>query len=174
MRVNKEKEAILTYELANSLLDYNPDTGTILWKVNIGSARIGDILRANSSNGYSRVGVNKHTYYTHRLAWLLYYKEWPTKLVDHIDGNKTNNSISNLRLALPSQNTYNATLSNKNTSGYKGVSKVSNSTKYMARIKDLDGKTKYLGLFLTPEEASEAYNKAAKELHGEFYKDTRI
>lgn len=103
----------------------------------------------------------------HRLAWFLHYGEWPTCQVDHINGDRHDNRISNLRLASSSENQRNRKRPKNNTSGYKGVSWIEHYQMWQATIK-FDGKNKYLGRFDTPEEASDAYNKAALRHHGEF------
>ena len=103
----------------------------------------------------------------HRLAWFFVYGEWPQKQIDHINGNKSDNRISNLRLATASQNLSNKGITKSNTSGYKGVSFNRTKKKWMASIK-VNKKSINLGYFLTPEEASEAYKAAAIKHHGEF------
>ena len=89
-------------------------------------------------------------------------------MVDHIDENKTNNNITNLRWATRSQNGYNKDMSKTNVSGFKGVTWIKGNQKYVARIK-INGKNKHLGCFKTAEDASKVYEEKAKELHGEFY-----
>lgn len=88
---------------------------------------------------------------------------------DHIDGNKLNNQRSNLRMATPSQNQWNTNKRINNTSGFKGVSWHKGTKKWQAKI-NFKGKRKYLGLFDTPEAASQAYESKAKELFAEFYR----
>lgn len=87
--------------------------------------------------------------------------------VDHIDGDGLNCCRSNLRLATRLQNARNMRKSRANTSGYKGVTLEKESGKWRAQITSM-GKKYNLGRFLTPEEAHEAYCKAAKEYFGEF------
>jgi hypothetical protein len=87
--------------------------------------------------------------------------------VDHIDGNRMNNQRSNLRIATSSQNKMNRGPRKDNTSGYKGVSWHSQNNKWTARIKAGD-KYLHLGLFDNIEDAKNAYNKSAIELHKEF------
>ncbi len=85
---------------------------------------------------------------------------------DHINRLATlDNRRTNLRVATNSQNLMNQGIRADNKTGYKGVTKL--GSKWQASIM-AQGKWKYLGLFLTPEEASAAYYRAAKELHGEF------
>jgi len=86
--------------------------------------------------------------------------------VDHIDQDKTNNALSNLRLCSRSENNSNKSKQKNNTTGFKGVVKRKDGW-YRARISK-DGQRYCLGLFKTAEEASIAYNKKAIELHGSF------
>lgn len=91
--------------------------------------------------------------------------------VDHKDGNGLNNSRANLRLCTPAQNMQNRRVKSNTVSGFKGVTKVAGTYKrpWQAAI-TLNGKRKYLGCFPTPEEAHEAYCKAAREHFGEFFR----
>lgn len=88
-------------------------------------------------------------------------------LVDHVNTNKLDKRRSNLRLCTPSQNHANKPRSNKNTSGYKGVSWDSTRQKWKAGI-TVKQKARNLGRFSTPEEAHAAYLAAAREAFGEF------
>lgn len=87
--------------------------------------------------------------------------------VDHIDGNKKNNHLTNLRLATRSQNSQNSKAHSDSQSGLKGVSR--KRKRWRARIV-VDGKEKSLGVFGTKEEAHAAWVAVAKELHGEFFR----
>jgi len=89
------------------------------------------------------------------------------KHVDHIDRNGLNNLRSNLRICTPSQNLCNAKKRRDNTSGFKGVSFYKRTGKWEVSIKK-DYKTKHLGHYATAEEAAKVYDKAAKELHGQY------
>lgn len=119
--------------------------------------------------GYIRVRVSGKEYRAHRLIWQMFNGPIPEgMLIDHIDGDVYNNRIENLRIATRLQNNVN---SKSNRGLPKGVSKVGN--RYRARLKHLD--TWYsLGSYATPEEAAEAYNNKANELHGEFAKVNNI
>ena len=89
----------LTQEYLKSILDYDLDTGIFTWKINKAKrTKIGDIA-GWSYNGYREIEINDKKYKAHRLAWLYVYGEMPNKLIDHIDGNRSNNKISNLREA---------------------------------------------------------------------------
>lgn len=115
--------------------------------------------------GYLVVKVGGKVYKAHRVIWLLHYGSWPDSWVDHIDGDKENNQIENLRVVDFSQSNANRIkTSNKKLSKYKGVSKNKHYT-WKATIQD-----KFLGCFATEEEAALAYNKAAVEIFGEYAK----
>ncbi len=87
--------------------------------------------------------------------------------VDHIDGDKFNNSLSNLRFCTASQNIGNSNLRSDNTSGYKGVTFRAKAGKWVAAIRQ-NYRLIYLGSFSSPHDAACAYNSAAKEFFGEF------
>ena len=94
----------------------------------------------------------------------------PTQQIDHIepaDGSHAQDRLSNLRIASHGQNLMNQRIARNNTSGYKGVTWHKRAGKWMARIMSC-GRLKHLGYFTTPEAAALAYDKAAKELHGDF------
>lgn len=92
----------------------------------------------------------------------------PHQFVDHIDGNGLNCVRSNLRLATKRQNQQHVALRRSNTSGYKGVHHASGYDRWLAHIRDTNGRRIRLGSFTTPEEAARAYDAAARKFHGEF------
>ena len=110
--------------------------------------------------------LNRHAK-AHHVVWALSYGEWPSGIVDHIDGDKANNKPSNLRLASPSQNNFNSKVYSNNKSGLKGVSWHKARSKWIAQIA-ARGCSKMLGYFDTKEAAHEAYCAAAIDLHGKF------
>lgn len=132
---------------------YRRDTG----------ARIGYI---DSHSGYVRIAYDKRNLLAHRLIWTYHHGEIKKGLnVDHIDGDKTNNKIENLRLCNQMQNLGNAKISETNKTGFRGVSYHSPNGKYRAKLQN-----RGLGYFDTPEEASEIYEKEARVLFGEFFR----
>ena len=163
----------LTAEQIRAALDYNPYTGLFRWRYrhNMSNAWNGKHTgQPAGSNGSEcvKILINHRMYKAHRLAWVWMTGEWPTGLVDHIDGNPTNNIWGNLREATHIQNTANAArLWRHNTSGFRGVHWNTKRQVWTARIFH-KGTVSYLGRFATPSEAHEAYVKAATAIHGEY------
>jgi len=106
------------------------------------------------------------SYKLHRLIWLYHKGEFPKGSLDHINGVRDDNRIENLRECTPQQNSFNKKSINK-TSNYKGVCWNKNEKKWTAQYY-CDGKKIFLGYFLEETLAAKAYDKAVKELHGEF------
>ena len=154
-------------ELAMTFLDYNPDTGLFHWKKSGGSRAVVGRLAGNfdPSNGYCKIGICGQQLYAHRLAWLFIHGEMPSLQVDHIDGNRMNNAISNLRLANQSEQNQNqrtgrATRKDRPLGAYFRK----DSGKWMSQI-TIDGKVIRLGLYATESEAAAAYLVAKKQVH---------
>lgn len=162
------KELALPPERASELFSYAPDTGVLTWKkeVKCGATRVapaGTVAGCLDGEGYLVARTGRTGYRIHRLAWMLYYGEWPKGAIDHIDGDRANNRIANLRVATNSENAQNQRKAMKhNKLGILGVSRVGG--KYRTKV-HLNGRDYYLGVFDTPEEAHEAYVKAKRELH---------
>lgn len=156
----------LTAQRLRSLLTYDPDAGTFTWRVDRGGgARHGDIAGSSDQTGYVRIWIDRNRYLAHRLAWLYVHGEWPKHHLDHKNRDRSDNRISNLRQASPTQNAINRKLP-------QGVHPVGN--RFQARI-SVDGDRRHLGCFSTPEAAHAAYVAALRDLHGEFapiYEDT--
>ena len=153
----------LCQQQLKSVLLYYPDTGHFVWTKNSRTKKPGYIA-GTVSNGYRAIRIHEKTYLAHRLAWLYVHGHMP-KRIDHINGDRDDNRIENLRIADASQNGANMRRPEHNTSGAKGVQKVGG--KYAAFIK-ADGKQKCVGKFETLQEASDAYLAAAKDNFGEF------
>lgn len=160
---------MLTAEKLREVLSYNPMTGEFLWLIKSNSRAIGSIAGTLDAKGYCCIKINQCVYKAHRLAWLYVYGVWPTKRLDHFDGVKNNNRLTNLREATPTQNLFNTGLCSSNTSGFKGVSFYKRVGMFVASAR-INGKKKHLGFHATAELASEAYQAAAKEHHGTFYR----
>src|ERR1044071_7242485 len=159
----------LTVERLRELLDYDPETGIFRWKKNLkGGVRVGDIAGCDSEAGsgivYRRIRIDDVLYHAHRLAWFYVYEEWPRGVIDHRRDHS--NRIDNLRECTQRSNTANAKKRRDNTSGFKGVTKRTNTI----WIAQLNG---HLGCFRTAEEAAKAYDAAAIAKYGEFAKTNK-
>ncbi len=156
---------MLTAEVASQIWRYDPQTGFFFWLISPRyDVLVGD--RAGNFDGkYWRLRYKHKNYKASRVAWLMVYGEWPTLQVDHINGIKTDDRITNLRQASNSENLRNRPATKKNKLGVKGVSRTRYS--YVAQI-SVNGENKRLGSFKTVEAAKQAYNKAAIVLHGEY------
>lgn len=161
--------ALPSVDELNDLLDYDPETGLLTWKKTSSNRAVaGSIAGHLHSGGYVVIKINRMRYLAHRLAYKMCYGSDPVNQVDHIDCNKSNNRIANLRDATPSQNHANTRVRKKNPSGIKGVY-TSNRKKFPWKASiHFNNKTIYIGYYKTKEEAALAYEKAAKEYFGEF------
>jgi hypothetical protein len=156
---------MLTQARLKEVLRYDPDSGEFFWLISLSSRRpIGS--KAGGMSRYGYIGIDGVRYYAHRLAWLYVYGELP-KCIDHINQNKSDNRIVNLREADKIQNGGNSK-ARKSRSGLKGAHWHRKAGRWTATVWH-EGKCIYLGLFDTPEEAHAAYCKTAEELYGEFF-----
>ena len=135
---------------------YDPETGK-LWRE----------AGCLDPRGYRNVHFQGKLRLEHRVIWFLHYGEWPKLPVDHINGNRSDNRIANLRLATASQNGYNRRKPRNNTSGEKGVTWVKRRNQWQAVI-TVNGTQKFLGRFASREAAATVYQKSALQYHGEF------
>lgn len=159
---------MISHDELTRLLDYDPNTGVFTWAVDKQyNARRGEVAGNKIKRGYWRVTVAGKVYPAHRLAWFYSYREWPPHEIDHIDRDRTNNRLSNLRLATRIENAGNMWREKQNTSGYKGVVWHKGGKKWMASVKHR-GNQIYLGLFENKEDARYAYTMKVRELFGEF------
>lgn len=160
----------LTHERLLHLLTYDPLTGRFSWNVSRGKRfKAGDAAGSISAKGYVSINVDGHRYYAHRLAWFYCFARWPegSLLIDHINGIKDDNRISNLRLVTPSQNKQNALRTRRgNASGFVGVKFNTSCGRFEANIRVPGRRNKlYLGIYPTPEEAHQAYLSAKAVYH---------
>lgn len=155
------KKPELTRERLREILDYDPLTGLFVWKKpnRRSSVKAGDVA-GTFRNGYVDIGVDGKNWGAHRLAFLWMTGHWPKDKVDHKNGIPTDNRWENIREANSQQNSCNTKLPKHNKTGFRGVSRHSMCSKYQARIK-VHGKTYFLGLYDTAEDAAQAYNGAA-------------
>ena len=168
-RVMPKAKPLPCISYLQSILEYDPATGVFTWKESIGPrSKKGAIAGSIRTTGYVCIGLGRTSYLAHRIAWMFANNEDPCDLfVDHVNGDRSDNRIVNLRLCTHEENMRNSKMSKLNTSGYKGVTFDKERNKWSAHI-SINNKGVSLGRFDTPELAHMAYAKAAAELHGEF------
>lgn len=150
------------------LLDYDPETGVFTWKFRENAPKQWNVRYAGKEagniepRGYRRIRLNGRCYYAHRIAWIM--QEMPsTKDIDHINGDRTDNRMANLRAATRSQNIFNQ----RRNDPRKGVHWNTKRQRWIAQIV-CKGEHYWLGEHTTPEAAAQAYRAKAVELFGEF------
>ena len=154
-------------EILNEYFSYNPESGCISWIKARSQSKIGSIAGSINNRGYLRIQFFGVSYLAHRIAWKMYYGVDPNDIVDHKNGEKADNRISNLRDCNKSQNGANRSKASKSNTGIRGVSWCKRRRKYCSYISK-DGKNRYLGSFEHIDDAVEAYNNNAKILFGNF------
>lgn len=157
---------MITQELLFALFEYRQD-GT-LWRKIKTNPRAPAHAPSGSPNkaGYLRTRIAGRLYYNHHLVWFWHHGAWP-KALDHINGDKADNRLQNLRLCNQTQNMQNAAKRKDNRTGVKGVDWRPAKNKYRARLV-VSGKEMCLGHFDTLEEATKAVCVARAMYHGEF------
>lgn len=139
----------MNQEYLKSILHYNSEIGIFTWLIapKRTQLKIGDVARGLcKSTGYIQIKLNGKRYLAHRLAWLYMFGNFPSNDIDHINHNRSDNRIVNLRCVTRQENMQNRTMQNNNVSGFTGVCWHKHSNKWRAYIK-IDGKMKELGLF---------------------------
>lgn len=155
----------ITADIAREFFSYEPLTGDIRWKkktTKYSHIRLGSIAGAMDKE-YRRIKFFGKSYATHRIAWLITYGQWPSDVIDHIDGNHSNNALSNLRDVSRGINTQNIRKPySNNTSNLLGVFK--HHKKWGAKVQT-NKTSSYLGVFDTAELAHQAYLASKRQLH---------
>lgn len=172
-------------EYLRQVLEYNPETGIFIWKnrsvdmfidgkqsahqsCSSWNAKYANrIASGYQSKGYVYIGINSRNFLAHRVAWKFYYGDEPPRYIDHIDGNKKNNAIKNLREATQSQNNANSKKFKNNTSGYKGIIWDKSRNKWQVKVQ-FEGKTIHFGRFNDLESAIKIHKDAFSKLYGEY------
>jgi hypothetical protein len=152
-------------EQLRCLLAFDSKTGVFVWLPRPGIARndrAGKKAGTLNKAGYIAILINRKSYLAHRLAWLYVYGVWPDKNIDHIDRDRSNNAISNLRLATQAENQQNVGLRIDNVSGCTGVY-LHAYGKYEAYITK-NSKRIYLGVYETLSQARDARLKARQTM----------
>ena len=163
----------LTADYLRTVLDYYPRTGLFFWRWReglIGSTNAryaGRVAGQPDAAGYIRIDINSRHYLAHRLAWFYVRGCWPSDQLDHINENKSDNRIANLRESNHGPNNVRSKPMKNNQSGVVGIYRTKNGARWVAHVGYERGKL-YLGTFATIEEAKAARDKAARRLHGAF------
>lgn len=166
LKLTKEDEEYLRENLR-----YDPETGRLWWTKPFSHRRLDRPAGGKGEGGYLIITIKtpsrRYLLRCHRICWLLYYGFWPNNLLDHINGNRSDNRISNLRLASNQQNQRNRKVRINSSSKYKGVSWHERNQKWQVYV-GVNSKNTNLGYYNSEEEAARAYDKAAREHYGEY------
>lgn len=167
----KVEEASITAEALRKAVHYDPNTGIMTLRERRGVNQPGHVLGNVAAYGYHLVVLFRRRYRRSRLAWLYMTGEFPPEgtFIDHIDGDRTNDAWSNLRVATPLQNQYNRGPSRNNTSGHPGAVLDKRNGRWKSSIV-FNNRTIWLGYHDTPEAAGAAYIEASRSLRGEFHR----
>lgn len=157
----------ITVSELKELINYDPDTGEIRWKKGRPGASSGNLAGTLKPSGYVIVLIKRKLYRAHRIAWFYMTGEFPTKEIDHINGNKSDNRFCNLRLADKTQNNWNKKVRKDSKVGIKNVLYFPNFKKYYVRINANKQKHQF-GPFDTIEEAAKVAEAQRAVLHAEF------
>lgn len=155
----------LTAQRLRELLQYDASTGHFIKR---GGLREGKIVGCKKREGYIVISVQGKIYYAHRLAWLYVCGEWPELEIDHINGDRGDNRIHNLRHVTRRENAQNLkTLAKSNKASIlpgAHLHRPGSKNPWSSSI-TIDGVSLYLGLFPTEQAAHEAYIRAKREYH---------
>lgn len=150
--------------LLNELFEYR--NGCLYWKKSGSGVTVGMIAGTKTTDGYFETWIKGKRYGNHRLIFMMFNGYFPIQ-VDHIDGNRMNNCIENLRAATQEQNQQNAKIRSDNKTGYKGVFWYKKYNKWNAMCQ-VNKKRHNLGYFDTIDEAANAVKSFREQHHGEF------
>jgi hypothetical protein len=153
-------------EWLNEWLTYDAEVGKLYWKKQRGSyAKAGSEAGGLHAKGYIRVGIKGNYYQAHRICWTLYHQELigTEVILDHINGDRGDNRICNLRVVELWQNNHNRRCPNPETKGVHFNPKSSKVKPWKATIK-INNTLHYLGTYETQEEAVAARHQAEAEL----------
>jgi hypothetical protein len=143
-------------EVLNELLEYDPDTGLLRWKVSRGCDREGKVAGWKDDEGYIRVEIYRKVYKTHRIIWKMIYGEDPevNKVIDHINQVKDDNRLCNLRLVSILENNLNGGAGKPGATGIKYLSWQKDKKAYRVVVK-----RKHIGYSKTLDGAMEMLNQ---------------
>jgi hypothetical protein len=150
-----------------SILEYDSNTGVFTRITRTGNnTHIGDVAGGVNSNGYRSIRVGGRKHQAHRLAWIYEYGAIPDGMqIDHVNGDRQDNRICNLRIATHTDNVHNQRTEHSNNKlGVLGVSRSPGAKTYVAQIQ-VNGKKISLGRYPSVDTARAAYLRAKEELH---------
>lgn len=154
----------ITYSLADHYLEYN--NGNLFWKKPRQNIKVGQKAGCIDSHGYVSVTLNGKFLKVHRIIFYMHYGYLPDS-IDHIDGNKLNNSIENLRPATSNQNQWNRKKLTRGLSGFKNVSWNKKMNKWRVSL-SINRVAKHIGYFDDIELADLVAQEARNKYHGQF------
>jgi uncharacterized protein YpiB (UPF0302 family) len=173
-----KRKAYPSQDRIKSILTYNPDTGIFTWKeLELSSFKYcknphmtcttrnaiwGNKKAGSSGDNYVKIHFDGKNYVAHRLAWIYMYGIDQKESIDHINKNKKDNRLCNLRLASPQQNQQNYDIMRSNKTGVKGVSYVKKKKKYKVTI-GVNNKNIHIGMFSKLKDAAVARYKAEEQ-----------
>jgi hypothetical protein len=161
----KKTKPLPSIDYLHKLFEYRD--GELYWKVTkAGGRRPGMIAGSINGNGYRIVGIDYRKYQVHRIVWALCGQP-EAEYLDHINGDKTDNRIENLRAASIFENNRNIGLKRNNTSGFKGVSWNKQAKKWVGQVL-WNHKNHLAGFFEDKEQCAKAVRELREKLHGEF------
>ena len=142
--------------------------GSLFWKITFNKVKAGDEAGYKTSTGYRVVRINNVKHYTHRLIYTMFNGEIPEGMViDHVNCNRADNRIENLRICDSYQNAQNKSLNKNNKSGFKNVHWLKSVNKWKVQLR-VNGKMKNIGLFKDLELADLVATEARHKFHGKF------
>ena len=147
-------------------IHYDPATGVFTWAVSAPGISLGKSAGSVSVHGYRVIRIGRKSVRACRLAWFMSHGEWPNGEIDHINGNRLDDRIENLRVvdrAGNSQNKRSAQANNK-SSGFLGVTWNKQHMRWQSKIM-ANKKMHHVGYFDTPEEAHAAYLNKKRQVH---------
>lgn len=156
----------ITQSMVRAMFDYDPTTGALVRLFKNGKRKP---MRLTHGDGSVKVRIMGKDYRAHRIIWLHAHGRLPVDVIDHINGNPSDNRLANLREATDAENKRNVGKRRHNTSGFKGVTWDKANKRWLAHA-TYNGKGVHLGRHPTKEQAAQAYETFARQHYGEFYR----